>query len=150
VNPAKRYRVLFVCLGNSCRSPMAEAIARCSAEDIVVSSSAGTMALGFIAPLTTQVLEERGIGVDGLNSKPLTRAAQQNADIIINMTGGPADRSFSAGAGKVEDWAVPDPFGLEMSSYRDTCDEIEARMAEFTARLRTQRAAVNAASVPEG
>jgi protein-tyrosine-phosphatase len=108
------------------------------------------MALGFVAPLTTRVVEERGINADGLNSKPLTRAAQQSADIIINMTGGPADRAFSAGAGKVEDWFVPDPFGSEMSSYRDTLDDIEARMAEFTARLRAQRSAVNAASVSEG
>jgi protein-tyrosine-phosphatase len=129
---------------------MAEAIARHCAEDIIVSTSAGTIALGFVAPLTTRVLEERGIGVDGLNSKPLTRAAQQNADIIINMTGGPADRAFSAGAGKVEDWSVPDPFGSEMSSYRDTCDDIEARMAEFTARLRAQRSAGNAGSVSVG
>ncbi len=128
---------------------MAEAIARQCAEDIIVSSSAGTIALGFVAPLTTRVLEERGIGADGLNSKPLTRAAQQNADIIINMTGGPADRAFSAGVGKVEDWPVPDPFGAEMSSYRDTCDDIEARLAEFAARLRAHRASTFATSASE-
>jgi arsenate reductase (thioredoxin) len=150
VNPAKRYRVLFVCLGNACRSPMAEAVARHSAEDIIESSSAGTMALGFVAPLTMRVLVERGIGVEGLNSKMLTRVAQQNADVIINMTGGPADEAFSDGGGKVEDWPVPDPFGSEMSSYRDTCDDIEARMAEFTARLRSHRASANAAIVSEG
>jgi arsenate reductase len=150
VNLAKRYRVLFVCLGNSCRSQMADAIARQSAEDVILSSSAGTIALGYVAPLTIRVLEERGVNVDGLHSKPLTRAAQQNADIIINMTGGPAGRTFSAGAGKIEDWPVPDPFGSEMNSYRDTCDDIEARMSEFTARLRARRSAVLAGSVAEG
>ena len=98
------------------------------------------MALGFVAPFTSRVLEERGLGLDGLHSKPLTRAAQQNADIIINMTGGPAAGAFSAGVGKVEDWAVPDPYGEEMNSYRETCDDIEVRLAEFTARLRAMRA----------
>ena len=147
---ANRYRVLFVCLGNSCRSQMAEAIARQQAEDILSATSAGTMALGFVAPLTLRVLEERGVGVDGLHSKPLTRAAQQNADIIINMTGGHADGAFAAGVGKTEDWAVPDPFGAEMNSYRDTCDDIEARMAEFAARLRARRAAVLAGSASSG
>jgi arsenate reductase len=142
LNLAKRYRVLFVCLGNSCRSQMADAIARQSAEDIILSSSAGTIALGFVAPLTVRVLEERGVDVDGLHSKPLTRAAQQNADIIINMTGSPADTAFPAEADKTEDWPVPDPYGFEMNSYRDTCDDIEARLTELTARLRARRAAV--------
>jgi arsenate reductase len=146
VNLAKKYRVLFVCFGNACRSPMAEAIARQTAGDILTPSSAGTIPLGFVAPLTLRVLEERGIGAEGLHSKPLTRAAQQNADIIINMTGAPADGAFAAGAGKIEDWDVPDPFGLEMNSYRDTCDDIEARMSEFTARLRARRAGTLAAS----
>jgi len=39
----------------------------------------------------------------------------------------------------VEDWAVPDPYGEEMNSYRETCDDIEVRLAEFTARLRAMR-----------
>ncbi len=147
---AKRYRVLFICLGNSCRSPMAEAIARHRAEDILMPESAGTMALGFIAPLTLRVLEERGVGVDDLHSKPLTRAAQKNADIIINMTGSPVGSVLPAEADKTEDWPVPDPFGMEMNSYRDTCDDIEARIAEFTARLRAKRAARIAGTVSEG
>lgn len=150
MNLGKKYRVLFVCFGNACRSPMAEAIARQTADDILTPSSAGTIPLGFVAPLTLRVLEERGIGADGLHSKPLTRAAQQNADIIINMTGAPADGAFAAGAGKTEDWDVPDPFGLEMNSYRDTCDDIEARMSEFTARLRARRAGVAVASASKG
>ena len=142
---AKRYRVLFVCLGNSCRSQMAEAIARQQAEDILVVASAGTMALGFVAPLTVKVLEERGINVGGLSSKPLTRAAQLSADIVINMTGAPANGALAASEGKVEDWPVPDPFGAEMESYRGTCDDIEVRLDEFTARLRARRAAERAA-----
>ncbi|HUK31783.1 MAG TPA: low molecular weight phosphatase family protein [Candidatus Acidoferrum sp.] len=150
MNLPKRYSVLFVCFGNACRSPMAEAIARQTAEDILTPSSAGTMALGFVAPFTLCVLEERGIAADGLHSKPLTRAAQQNADIIINMTGVPADGAFEAGRGKTEDWDVPDPFGMEISSFRDTCDDIEARMTEFTARLRARRAGVLAGSASEG
>ena len=89
LNPAKRYRVLFVCLGNSCRSPMAEAIARQTASDVIVAASAGTMALGFVAPPTLRVLEERGINVEGLSSKPITRETRSNAEIIINMTGAP-------------------------------------------------------------
>jgi protein-tyrosine-phosphatase len=141
LNPAKRYRVLFVCLGNSCRSPMAEAIARQTAADVIVAASAGTMALGFVAPPTLKVLEERGMKVEGLSSKPITRETRSNAEIIINMTGSPARRVLPGEESKTEDWLVTDPYGERVEAYRDTCDEIEARMTEFAARLRARRKA---------
>lgn len=135
----KRFRVLFVCLGNSCRSPIAEALARHIASDVIIAESAGTMALGFVAAPTLAVLEERGIHIDGLHSKPITKIARGKAEIIINMTGSPARRVFEAEVSKTEDWIVTDPFGETIETYRDTFDEIEARLAEFTARLRTRR-----------
>ena len=122
---------------------MAEALARHRAEDVIVSASAGTMALGFVAPLTLRVLEERGAPVEGLNSKQISRAARNSADIIINMTGSPANRVLPGEESKTEDWSVPDPYGFEIGSYRDTCDDIEVRLAEFVARLRSRRAAAS-------
>jgi protein-tyrosine-phosphatase len=118
---------------------MAEAIARQTASDVIVAASAGTMALGFVAPPTLRVLEDRGINVAGLSSKPITRETRSNAEIIINMTGAPANRVFSAEELKTEDWLVTDPYGERIEAYRDTCDEIEARMTEFAARLRAKR-----------
>jgi len=139
ITSAVKFRVLFVCLGNSCRSPMAEAIARHTASDVIAPTSAGTMALGFVAPLTQQVLQEREIEIEGLQSKSITGAMRRNADIIINMTGTEAHRIFRAEEGKTEDWIVQDPYGDQVEQYRDTCDEIETRMAEFAARLRARR-----------
>jgi protein-tyrosine-phosphatase len=118
---------------------MAEAIARQSASDVIVAASAGTMALGFVAPPTLRILEEHGINVAGLSSKPITRETRSNAEIIINMTGAPANRVFSAEESKTEDWLVTDPYGERVEAYRDTYDEIEARMTEFAARLRAKR-----------
>lgn len=120
---------------------MAEAIARQTASDVIVPASAGTMALGFVAPPTLRVLEERGVNVEGLSSKPITRETRSNAEIIINMTGSPAKRVLPSEESKTEDWMVTDPYGERMEAYRDTCDEIEARIAEFAARLRARRAA---------
>ena len=120
---------------------MAEAIARQTASDVITAASAGTMALGFVAPPTIRVLEERGINVEGLSSKPITRETRGNADIIINMTGSPAKRVLRSEESKTEDWVVTDPYGERIEAYRDTCDEIEARMTEFVARLRARRAA---------
>jgi protein-tyrosine-phosphatase len=126
---------------------MAEALARQKAEDIMVPVSAGTMALGFVAPMTLRVLEERKINIDGLHSKPLTRAGRKSADIIINMTGSPAKQVLTGDESKTEDWAVADPYGEEVGSYRDTCDDIEVRLAEFAARLRAKRSETSNSSV---
>jgi protein-tyrosine-phosphatase len=120
---------------------MAEAIGRQTAGDVMIVASAGTMALGFVAPPTLRVLEERGVSATGLNSKPITRETRSNAEIIINMTGSAANRVLPGEESKTEDWMVTDPYGERVEAYRDTCDEIEARMAEFTARLRARRTA---------
>jgi len=120
---------------------MAEAIARQSASDVIIAASAGTMALGFVAPPTLKVLEERGVNVEGLSSKQITRETRGSAEIIINMTGSPAKRVLPGEESKTEDWLVTDPYGERVEAYRDTCDEIEARITEFAARLRALRAA---------
>ena len=99
------------------------------------------MALGFVAPPTIRVLEEHGVKTEGLSSKPITRETRGNAEIIINMTGSPARRVLPAEESKTEDWTVTDPYGERVEAYRDTYDEIEARMTEFAARLRSRRMA---------
>jgi len=99
------------------------------------------MALGFVAPPTLKVLEERGINVEGLSSKQITRETRGSAEIIINMTGSPGKRVLPGEESKTEDWLVTDPYGERVEAYRDTCDEIEARITEFAARLRALRAA---------
>ncbi len=131
----RRVKVLFVCLGNSCRSPMAEAIARHAAADVIEASSAGMIALGFVARPTIRVLEELGYAAEGLHSKMLTRDAVDSADLVVNMSG----RSFpqlANGHTQVEDWEVGDPFGEDPEVYRKICKEIERRVEELAARLR--------------
>jgi arsenate reductase len=118
---------------------MAEAIARQKAADVISAASGGTTALGFIAPPTLRVLQDREINVDGLHSKQLTKEMRANAEIIINMTGVAAKRALPGEESKTEDWLVTDPYGDSVEVYRDTCDDIEARIVEFAARLRTRR-----------
>jgi arsenate reductase (thioredoxin) len=132
-----KMRVLFVCLGNSCRSAMAEAIAGQQAADVMTPSSAGVMALGFVAPWTLAVLEERGVDCSALRSKPLTHAIEQSAELIVNMTGAPAAHWLPAQT-RAEDWPVGDPYGGPPAAYRDCCDEVELRVSELAARLRAQ------------
>jgi arsenate reductase (thioredoxin) len=133
---ATRIRVLFLCIGNSCRSQMAEAIARHRAADIIEPSSAGLVPFGEIVPPTLKVLEEAGISASGQYSKPLRPEDLSSADLVINMSGRPSASVLLGAAPPVEDWDVGDPYGFDLAIYREIRDEIEARVEDLARRLR--------------
>src|SRR5208282_4249279 len=123
-------RVMFVCLGNACRSPMAEAIARRIASDVIGASSAGLIPLGFVAEMTRTTLIKNGYRVDGLESKPILTAALEAADLVVNMSGRPREIAFENPA-KVED-----PYGADAEVYQRIFEDIERRVAKLADRLR--------------
>lgn len=131
---AKPVKVLFVCVGNTCRSQMAEALARHLASDVIEPSSAGLSPFGRIVDTTRRVLLERGVSVDGQWSKGLREVNPERADLVVNMTGMPGTALFSNA--RVVDWDVGDPYGEDMSVYREIRDEIEERVTELAQRLR--------------
>ena len=114
---------------------MAEAIAQHRYPDLIEASSAGVMALGFIASPTTAVLAERGVPSHGLASKPLTDQTRRGADLIINMTGRTGAWLRQNGGPPVEDWDVGDPYGSKLDVYREICDDIESRLKDLAIRL---------------
>lgn len=132
----KPFKVLFLCVGNACRSQMAEAFARHSAADIIVAQSAGLYPLGEVPELTREVLHARGISTEGHTSKAVSTHHQAWADLIINMTGMPGEALFPAMKTKIEEWDVQDPFGHDVAIYEVTCDEIESRVGDLARRLR--------------
>jgi protein-tyrosine-phosphatase len=131
-----RTKVLFLCIGNACRSQMAEAIARHKAADVIEPTSAGLVPFGMIPATTLDVLHERGISADGQNSKPLRPEELAAADLVVNMTGRSGSAIFSEPVSQVEDWDVGDPYGSDLSVYRGICDSIEARVEDLARRLR--------------
>jgi len=133
---AARTKVLFLCIGNACRSQMAEAIARHKAADVIEPSSAGLVPFGMIPSTTLDVLRERGISAEGQNSKPLRSEDMAGADIVINMTGRLGSAIFTEPVVQFEDWDVGDPYGFNLSVYRAICDQIEARVEDLARRLR--------------
>ncbi|MGB2669631.1 MAG: low molecular weight phosphatase family protein [Candidatus Acidiferrum sp.] len=130
-----RTKVLFVCLGNACRSPMAEAIASRLAEDVIEPSSAGLTPLGRVEPLTIETLVRNGYPAAGLESKPIQFEALRGAGIIVNMSGRPKEIAFDDPA-QVEDWLVEDPYGADAELYQRIFEDIERRVAKLADRLR--------------
>ena len=129
-------KVLFLCIGNACRSQMAEAIARHLAADVIEGSSAGLAPFGDIPATTIAVLAERGFSAEGQSSKPLRPEDLSAADLVINMTGRGGESIFSATIPAVEDWDVGDPYGLDLAVYRGIRDQIETRVEGLAQRLR--------------
>ena len=134
--PLTKFRVLFVCIGNSCRSPMAEAVARHHASDILEPSSAGLAPLGYIVEPTVETLLANGYSAEGLASKRLSRHEFDTADLVVNLSGHPID--CSPGRAKVEEWPVEDPFGSDHATYQRILEEIEGRVLTLAARFRSQ------------
>lgn len=133
--------ILFVCTGNTCRSSMAEALARhllgeWGEEDVEVSS-AGVFALPN-APATeeaVQALAEEGIDLGGHRARLLTAAMVHEADLVLTMTGGHKRYVLELAPeakGKVFTLAeyagvgadLPDPLGRPLAVYRRYAGEL--------------------------
>ena len=134
-----RLRILFICIGNSCRSPMAESIALRDAADLFDTSSAGLSPLGVVQTRTLQTLKGNGYPTDNLQSKSILDDAWAAADLVINMSGYPRERAFrhaTADLRKVEDWDVEDPYGSDPVVYQRIFEDIRSKIEVLVARVR--------------
>ena len=138
-------KVLFVCMGNACRSPMAEAIARLDAPDAIDAFSAGLMPIGFMPDLTKQTLMKNGYWVEGLEPKGISPGVWERVDVVINMSGRPKKEAFPEHS-KVVDWEIEDPFERGPEDYQRVFDKIRARVGELAEEYRREYAANRLAS----
>jgi len=136
-NSTRKLRVLFVCIGNSCRSPMAESIALRDSSEIFDSTSAGLTPLGVVQKQTLNTLRDNGYPAENLSSKAILSKDWSTIDLVINMSGYPKERVFPCGEWhKVEDWNVQDPYGSDPIVYQRIFEDIRTRIELLTARLR--------------
>jgi protein-tyrosine-phosphatase len=127
--------VLFVCRGNTCRSPLAEVIARSVAPDGFTFRSAGLEPGAAIEPDTVAVAAERGYGdLGGHRPTGLTDELRAWADAVFVMEA--SQLACAAGARSVAGTDVPDPWRCGMAAYRATCDQLEAAIRDRLAELR--------------
>ncbi len=135
-------RVLFVCTGNTCRSPMAEGIFRemLKGKDTgITCGSAGLAAADGLPPTPHAVEACREIGVDisGQRSRNLGWQDLQNTDLFAVMTKGHLQALVSDGVPetKIRVLGVPDPYGGTLEIYRQCRDAIQASLTALVSEL---------------
>jgi protein-tyrosine-phosphatase len=114
---------------------MAESVAQRDAADVIEACSAGLTPLGFVPVLTMQILAANSYSIESLNSKPITRAVWDAADMVVNMSGVPKQLAF-IDYGKVEDWDVQDPYGNDPVLYQTIYEDIQRKVVQLAERLR--------------
>ena len=141
--------ILFVCTGNSCRSVMAEGLARKYLKELGKSyisvSSAGSSAIDGLSPTqeTVNVMKDEGLDVSAFRSKRLTAELIKNSDLILvmenfhreavlDLSPESGDKTyllteFGLWGGKRDGrpGGVNDPIGQPVDRYKETFESIK-------------------------
>ncbi|MDZ7262190.1 MAG: low molecular weight protein arginine phosphatase [candidate division KSB1 bacterium] len=146
----KTYHILFVCTGNSCRSPMAEGLLKHKLPEKfdgkVVVRSAGTLGLegNSATPFAITAAKERGVDISHHRSQGVEERLVKEADIIFAMAEDHKEyleRQFprvrenvfqlkkcGRDSKKLKSVSIKDPMGGSMAVYRRCCREIDKEL----------------------
>ena len=118
-------KLLFVCVGNTCRSQMAEALAKDMGFEV---QSAGTHPGKNIAANAILVIEELGIEINNQYPKSIDHIHTESFDKIISMGCGVRCPELVIS----EDWGLEDPIGKSLDFYRKTREKIQSLLQKLS------------------
>jgi arsenate reductase len=137
----RKFKILFLCTGNSCRSQMAEGWARHLGRDWVEALSAGIEAHGK-NPRAIAVMREAGVDISHQESTRVTPEMLAQADLVITVCGHADEHCPVLPAGvQKKHWPLEDPAkatGTEdeiMAKFRATRDEVRRRVDDLIGGL---------------
>ena len=129
-------RILFVCTGNTCRSPMAECMFNALADGRHAALSAGTYAMSG-EPASTgakRAMERRGLTLQNHRSQAVTQVLLSSVDLIVGLT----DRHIlqlrmmypgcRTPMRALDDPPVSDPYGGDDAAYERAAQDISRQL----------------------
>jgi protein-tyrosine phosphatase len=135
--------ILVVCVGNICRSPMAEGLLRARAWSAKAHfASAGLAALEGRAPdpIAVELMAQRGIDISGHRARQLTPELLAASDLVLVMEDGhrrrieelaPSARGRVHRIGKLGGYDVPDPYRKPRAAFESALSLIERGLNDF-------------------
>jgi tRNA threonylcarbamoyl adenosine modification protein (Sua5/YciO/YrdC/YwlC family) len=143
--------IAIVCTGNTCRSPMAEALLRerivekFGSEDTIRVLSAGVAAGAGMgaSPQAIEVMGGRGLDLTGHSSRPLDDSVMKVADLVLTMTEGHRAAILAAWP-EMHDRVFPlrrdggdisDPVGMPVEVYKHCAEQIDLELAKWLDNL---------------
>ena len=142
-------RILMVCVGNICRSPMAEALLRERLRTHPRSPTIGSAGIAALVgkpadPMAVQLMQERGIDLTAHRARQLTPELIRGSDLILVMEQGhqravedmlPAARGRVFTLGKWGGFEVPDPYRKDRAAFEHAAALIDQGVALLQSRF---------------
>ncbi|MHA5221498.1 arsenate reductase ArsC [Dysosmobacter sp. Phy] len=129
----KRPKVAFVCVHNSCRSQMAEALGKQLAGDVFESFSAGTSPAARINPDAVRLMK-RVYGID-MEQTQHSKALSSLPEVDIVVTMGCHVQCPTLPCAYREDWGLEDPSGREDEEFLAVMEQIEEKVLDLKQRV---------------
>ena len=126
-------KVAFICVHNSCRSQMAEALGRKLASDVFESYSAGTETKPRINRDTIRLIKQvHGVDMEETQHSKLLSELPE-IDIVVTM--GCNVQCPMLPCSHREDWGLDDPSGKPDEAFLETMDRIEEKVLDLKGRI---------------
>ena len=129
----RKPKVVFVCVHNSCRSQIAEALGKKLAADVFGSYSAGTETKPQINPDAVRLMKAVH-GID-MEQTQYSKLLSELPDIDVVVTMGCNVQCPTLPCSQREDWGLDDPSGQKDEIFLETIRKIEERILDLKGRL---------------